>query len=147
MKKELKHPNKSEEKKKRKFPPELMKKRRKANHCLNCGEEFDESFNYCSHCGQENNHNRVSFATLIIDFLNNYFSFDSKFSLSLQPFFFEPGYLTKKFVEGKRASFVNPIRLYLVISLIFFFVFSMVSNDIIQDSVKKFDETAGELSD
>ena len=147
MKKALKHTNKSEGKKKIKFPPELIKKRRKANHCLNCGEEFDESFNYCSHCGQENNHNRVSFATLIIDFLNNYFSFDSKFSLSLLPFLFEPGYLTKKFVEGKRASFVNPIRLYLVISLIFFFVFSMVSNDIIQDSVKKFDETTGELSE
>ena len=147
MTKKTTHTNPAQGKKKIKFPPELIKKRRKANHCLNCGEEFDESFNYCSHCGQENNHNRVSFATLIIDFLNNYFSFDSKFSLSLLPFFFEPGYLTKKFVEGKRASFVNPIRLYLVISLIFFFVFSMVSNDIIQDSVKKFDETTGELSD
>ena len=147
MTKKTTHTNPAQGKKKIKFPPELIKKRRKANHCLNCGEEFDESFNYCSHCGQENNHNRVSFATLVIDFLNNYFSFDSKFSLSLLPFFFEPGYLTKKFVEGKRASFVNPIRLYLVISLIFFFVFSMVSNDIIQDSVKKFDETTGELSD
>jgi hypothetical protein len=133
--------------KKRKILPVLFKKRRKANHCLNCGEEFDEKFNYCSHCGQENNHNRVSFSTLIIDFFNNYFSFDSKFSLSLLPFFFDPGYLTKKFVEGKRASFVNPIRLYLIISLVFFFVFSMVSSDIIQDSVNKFDETTEELTD
>ena len=147
MDKESKHIKKAKEKKKRKFPPELIKKRRRANHCLNCGEEFDESFNYCSHCGQENNHNRVSFGTLVVDLLNNYFSFDSKFSLSLLPFFFDPGYLTKKFVAGKRASFVNPIRLYLIISLLFFIVFSMVSNDIIQDSVKTIDEAAGELSE
>ena len=95
---------------KSRYLPVLIRKRRRANHCLNCGEEFNEKYNYCSHCGQENNHNRVSFSTLIIDFLNNYFSLDSKFSLSLLPFFFAPGYLTKKFVEGKRASFVNPIH-------------------------------------
>ena len=147
MSKESKHIEESRDKKKRKFPPELIKKRRKANHCLNCGEEFDESFNYCSHCGQENNHNRVSFGTLVVDFLNNYFSFDSKFSLSLLPFFFDPGYLTKKFVEGKRASFVNPIRLYLIISLLFFIVFSMVSNDLIQDSVDKIDTATEQLSE
>jgi hypothetical protein len=147
MTKKTTHTNPAQGKKKRKFPPELIKKRRKANHCLNCGEEFDESFNYCSNCGQENNHNRVSFGTLVLDFLNNYFSFDSKFSLSLLPFFFQPGYLTKKFGEGKRASFVNPIRLYLVISLVFFFVFSMISSDIVQDSVQTFDETTEALSE
>ena len=146
MDKKSKKINKSKGTKKRKFPPELIKKRRKANHCLNCGEEFDERFNYCFHCGQENNHNRVSFGTLVVDFLNNYFSFDSKFSLSLLPFFLDPGYLTKKFVQGKRASFVNPIRLYLIISLLFFFVFSMVSNDIIQNSVNKIDAATEQLS-
>jgi hypothetical protein len=127
--------------------PTLVKKRRKDHHCLNCGEDFKNQFNYCPNCGQENNHNRVSFGTLIIDFLNNYFSFDSKFSLSLLPFFFDPGYLTKKFIEGKRVAFVNPVRLYLIISLLFFFVFSMVSNDIIQDSVNKIDMASDQLSE
>jgi hypothetical protein len=147
MNKKQKHTASSPGKKKRKFPPELVKKRRKANHCLNCGDEFDESFNYCSNCGQENNHNRVSFGTLVLDFLNNYFSFDSKFSLSLLPFFFQPGYLTQKFIEGKRTSFVNPIRLYLVISLLFFFAFSMVSNDILQESIEGIDQGVEDLPD
>ena len=147
MDKESKHIKKSPAKKKRKFPPVLIKMRRKANHCLNCGEEFDESFNYCSHCGQENNHNRVSLGTLIVDFFNNYFSFDSKFSLSLLPFFFDPGYLTKRFIEGKRASFVNPIRLYLIISLVFFFVFSMVSSDLIQGNIIDIDQGVEDLPD
>ncbi|MEN8250200.1 MAG: DUF3667 domain-containing protein [Bacteroidota bacterium] len=110
----------------------LARKRRKSDHCLNCGAEYEEKVNYCPHCGQENNHNKVSIGTLIIDFLNNYFSFDSKFVNSLLPFFFQPGYLTRKFTEGKRTSFVNPIRLYLIISLLFFFVFSMISSDIVE---------------
>ena len=134
-------------KKKRRRFPVLIKKRRRDNHCLNCGAEFDQSSNYCPLCGQENNHNKASFATLIVDFFHNYFSFDSKFSNSLLPFFFDPGYLTKKFIEGKRVSFVNPIRLYLIISLVFFFVFSMVSSDIVEDSIKSFDEAKEELSD
>lgn len=134
-------------KQKRKFIPPLIKKRRKDKHCLNCGAEFDDHYNYCPHCGQENNHNQVSFGTLILDFLNNYFSFDSKFSLSLLPFFLEPGYLTKKFIEGKRSSFVNPIRLYLVVSLIFFFVFSMVSTDIVQEGIDDISQEAEALPD
>lgn len=125
----------------------LVRKRRKADHCLNCDSSFDSSNNYCPNCGQENNHNKASFGTLVIDFLNNYFSFDSKFSMSLLPFFLSPGYLTKRFIEGKRASFVNPIRLYLIISLVFFFVFSLVSKNVVEKSIDTFDKTTKNLSD
>lgn len=135
------------DKSRRKYLPTLTKRQRKSNHCLNCTSEFEINSNYCPHCGQENNHNRVSFGTLVVDFLNNYFSLDSKFTNSLLPFFFNPGRLTQKFIEGKRASFVNPIRLYLIISLVFFLVFGMVSQDIVQESIAKFDASADELSD
>ena len=131
----------------RKFPPQLIRRRRKSNHCLNCGAEFDIENNYCPHCGQENNHNRVSFGTLVVDFLNNYFSLDSKFSNSLLPFFLNPGRLTQKFIEGKRASFVNPVRLYLIISLVFFLIFGMVSQEIVQEGIDKFNTTKEILED
>ena len=127
--------------------PQLIKKRRKADHCLNCNTQYDRENNYCPNCGQENNHNRASFGTLIMDFFHNYFSFDSKFSNSSLPFFFQPGYLTKKFVQGKRASFVNPVRLYLIISLLFFFVFSMVSKDLLQESIEETEESLENLGE
>lgn len=125
----------------------LVRKRRKKDHCLNCHTNYDKSYNYCPNCGQENNHNQASFGTLVIDFLNNYFSLDSKFSLSLLPFFFKPGYLTLKFIEGKRASFVNPIRLYLIISLLFFFVFNMISKDVVKQSIATVDDLSQNLTD
>ena len=115
----------------------MKKRRRKSDHCLNCGTNYETETNYCPNCGQENNHNVASFGTVIVDFFHNYFSFDSKFSNSLSPFFFRPGSLTKQFIDGKRASFVNPIRLYLIISLVFFFVFTIVSEDFIDNSIEE----------
>ena len=119
----------------KKLIPNIKRRpRRKGEFCLNCGKELGLDDNYCPNCGQENNHNKASFGTLVVDFFQNYFSLDSKFTNSLLPFFFEPGYLTKKFVAGKRASFVNPVRLYLILSLIFFFVFSMVSSELVEQT-------------
>lgn len=129
------------------FKPTLVPKKRKSDHCLNCASKFDESYNYCPNCGQENDHSRASFGILVRDFFHNYFSLDSKFSNSLLPFFFQPGYLTKKYIQGKRVSFVHPVRLYLVLSLIFFFVFSMVSKNAVQRSINEIDDTVNDLPD
>lgn len=111
-----------------------MRIRRKANNCLNCGATLDTVYNYCPNCGQENNNNSVSFGTLVFDFFSNYFALDSKFSKSIKPFFIYPGYLTNKFIVGQRASFVNPVRLYLIISLFYFLIFSFVGTRDEEDS-------------
>ncbi|MFY0607152.1 MAG: DUF3667 domain-containing protein [Cyclobacteriaceae bacterium] len=102
----------------------MKKKRRKGSKCLNCGLDLEESFDYCPACGQENNDNQVSFGSLLNDFFANYFSLDSRFGRSVKPFFLKPGELTREFMDGKRVKYANPIRLYLVVSLIHFFFFS-----------------------
>ena len=98
-----------------------MKIRRKTNCCLNCNHTLSEVYNFCPHCGQENNDNNVSFGTFIGDFFSNYFSFDTRIGRSIQPFFLRPGYLTNQFNEGKRMRYMHPLRLYLIVSLVFFF--------------------------
>lgn len=99
-----------------------MKIRRKTKDCLNCGLTLNEIYHYCPRCGQENNDQNVSFGMLVQEFFFNYFSLDNKFARSIKPFFIKPGYLTLKFNEGKRASYVHPLRLYLIISVVFFFL-------------------------
>jgi hypothetical protein len=114
-----------------------MRRRRKQNACLNCGYPLNsEIYNYCPSCGQENTSTNISFGQLLYDFFNNAFSFDSRFTNSLIPFFFKPGWLTLRFNEGKRASYANPVRLYLVISLFFFFVLNLVGKKITRDIEK-----------
>jgi len=99
-----------------------MRIRRKTKDCLNCGLGLDEIYNFCPRCGQENTHRMVSVRELIGDFFVNYFSFDTKFFRSAKPFIFHPGRLTQLFAEGKRASYVNPLRLYIIVSVFFFFL-------------------------
>lgn len=103
----------------------MAKVRRGGTQCLNCGKALKLSDNYCSECGQINNNPKVSFGQLSFDFLSNYFSLDSKFVRSFVPFLFKPGFLTNRFIEGKRMSYVNPVRHYFIIALIYFFVLSL----------------------
>ncbi|MCV9386100.1 DUF3667 domain-containing protein [Reichenbachiella ulvae] len=127
--------------------PSLKRRRHPSTECLNCRYEYDLETNYCPRCGQENNHNKLSFGTIVADFFHNYLSFDSKFSNSLIPFLFKPGKLTLLFVEGRRAAYVNPIRLYLIISLLFFFVFNMISREFMNRTSQEIAEAAEVVND
>ncbi len=98
---------------------------RKNDRCLNCDASLDSNINYCPSCGQKNTHNNVLLTTLLKDYFGEAFSLDSRFLKSIKPFFFKPGYLTDQFNAGKRVSFINPVRLYLAMSLFYFFVLSL----------------------
>ena len=123
-----------------------MRIRRKQNNCLNCGASLDGTYNYCPICGQENNDNNVSFGTLLNDFFSNYFAFDSRFAKSIGPFIFKPGFLTNRYMEGKRMSYAHPLRLYLVISLFYFFIFSVVVTDMLENADDSIDEMENQLT-
>lgn len=96
----------------------------RASQCLNCEQSLEETHAFCPNCGQENIPPQLRLKDLLHDFMSNYFAFDSKLGRSLHHFFLKPGYLTKKYNEGKRAHYVHPMRLYLIISLLFFFLLS-----------------------
>ena len=107
-------------------PPYLtLRIRRKTNSCLNCGHTLGEIYNFCPHCGQENNDKNVSFGTFVGDFFSNYFSFDTRIGRSIKPLFLRPGFLTNRFNEGQRKLYVHPLRIYLIVSLLFFFLVSL----------------------
>lgn len=106
-----------------------MRALRKTKNCLNCGAPLDPVYNYCPLCGQQNDDKNVSFKELSRDLFENFFSFDSRLAHTFFPFFFKPGELTRKYNEGKRFTYANPIRLYIIVSVFYFFVLNiMVSN-------------------
>jgi hypothetical protein len=89
-------------------------------HCENCGTELRGPF--CHHCGQHDIDFHRSFGHMFLDALENFFHFDAKLFRSIVILLFQPGKLTAEFNAGKRASQVPPFRLYLFVSVLFFFI-------------------------
>lgn len=96
----------------------------KSDNCLNGGYPLKNNYTFCPECGQKSTSRQLSMKILMSDFLSNYFAFDSKLGRSIHHFFLRPGYLTKRFNEDQRVRYVHPLRLYLVISVFFFFLLS-----------------------
>lgn len=96
--------------------------------CKNCEQEFQESFQFCPHCGQKAKDN-LTMGVLFYNTISNYFSVDARFLKSFFPLLFRPGYLAKKFVEGKRLLYLHPAQYYLFSSVVFFFIFSFQARE------------------
>ncbi len=96
-------------------------KLRKETNCLNCNTEIAGRF--CQSCGQENVETKESVWYLISHFFKDITHFDGKFFSTIKYLFARPGFLSKEYMIGRRASYVNPIRLYVFTSAFFFLVF------------------------
>lgn len=94
---------------------------RKDKNCLNCETEVIGKF--CHNCGQENIEPKESVWHLVSHFLEDITHFDGKFFTSLKDLVLKPGFLSHEYMIGRRASYLNPIRMYLFTSAIFFLIF------------------------
>ncbi|MGI8599078.1 MAG: DUF3667 domain-containing protein [Chitinophagaceae bacterium] len=94
--------------------------------CLNCGEILNGRF--CHNCGQENIVWKQNFISLVKHFIYDLFHFDGKFFDTLKNLFISPGLVPKEYINGKRAKYLDPIRMYLFTSAIFFIIFFYISS-------------------
>jgi hypothetical protein len=99
---------------------------RKEKNCLNCGATVVGRF--CHVCGQENVVPKESFWKLVIHFFYDITHFDSNFFYTLKYLLFKPGFLSKEYLKGRRASYLNPVRMYVFTSAIFFLIFFLMYN-------------------
>jgi hypothetical protein len=89
-------------------------------HCLNCSARLTGQ--YCGECGQRATSRLISIWELVRDAFGDMFELDSRLWRTIRPLLFRPGLLTKDYLEGRRARYMPPFRMYLVLSLIFFVV-------------------------
>jgi len=88
-------------------------------HCENCGAKLRG--HWCAQCGQPAIDYRRSFRHVIVDVLDSFLNWDSKFFATLGLLISKPWRLTNDFLAGKRVRYVHPARLYLLASILFFF--------------------------
>jgi len=94
--------------------------------CKNCGALLNGR--YCAYCGQVADVRVAGMGELISDFLGDVWDFDSRLWRSMVPLLVRPGQLTVDYLEGRRQRYVPPLRLYVMLSLTFFVLASLIGS-------------------
>jgi hypothetical protein len=86
--------------------------------CHNCGTAA--SGNFCAACGQETVLHVASAREFLHEFIGHYVALEGKLWKTLALLLFRPGMLTAEYIAGRRTRFVQPLRIYLTLSILFF---------------------------
>jgi hypothetical protein len=98
-------------------------------NCLDCGAAVTN--HYCSFCGQETRLHVPSAREFIHEFVTHYVAIEGKLWKTLRHLILRPGQLTRDFIEGRRQRYVNPLRLFLTFSILFFAVLKLSGTEMI----------------
>lgn len=88
--------------------------------CANCETPIQGP--YCHSCGQLAETFERSIWHLVVEAFESFFHFDGRLFHTAPRLALRPGALTRSYLDGKRASQIPPLRLFLIVLLIFFFV-------------------------
>jgi hypothetical protein len=94
--------------------------------CLNCGTALTGSF--CAECGQRDIPAYPTVRELAMDAVSEFSGWDGRVASTLQALVRHPGLLTHEFLEGRRARYISPLRVYLTASVIYFLLAASASN-------------------
>src|SRR6185503_3502995 len=61
-----------------------------------------------------------SFRHVIADVAESFLNWDSKFTKTIGLLLISPGWLTNQFVAGPLTRYLHPLRVYLLVSIVFF---------------------------
>ena len=96
------------------------------SECPNCGASLQGQ--YCFQCGQNQKYIDRHFWSLVSEFLDEVFAPNSRAANTLYTLSFKPGFLSREYFSGRRARYIQPVRLYLTTSIVFFFWISISSH-------------------
>lgn len=86
--------------------------------CANCGAPL--SGEYCAACGQSREDIRRPALSLVTETLDGLLSWDGRLLTTFRQLFTRPGRVARDYADGRRQRYTPPVRLYLIVSLIFF---------------------------
>lgn len=93
--------------------------------CLNCGAALVGS--HCHSCGQRAHVHR-SLSAFAHDLLHGVLHFEGKIWRTLPLLVWRPGKLTREYIDGRRASYVSPIALFLFVVFLSFAGFNLLGS-------------------
>lgn len=97
--------------------------------CHNCEFALQPGGNFCPHCGQEAHLHAASMREFIHEFVGHYVALEGPLWRTLWAMLFLPGRLTREYFLGRRRRYVQPLRLYLSLSFVFFIAVHLIPGD------------------
>src|SRR3954466_16336822 len=88
--------------------------------CQNCGAPLLGP--HCYRCGQPVTGLVRHFTSVVGDFLDTVLNIDARAFRTLWPLFAKPAYLSCEYFAGRRVRYVSPVRLFVFLSIVTFFV-------------------------
>ena len=89
-----------------------------AGYCHNCSAAV--TYHYCALCGQETTLHVPSASEFIHEFVGHYVALEGRLWKTLAYLLLKPGLLTAEYIAGRRVRYVQPLRVYLSLSILFF---------------------------
>ena len=90
-----------------------------AGRCLNCGAPLHGPF--CASCGQRSVPPNPTVRELAGDTWQELSGYDGRIMATLRGLL-RPGFLTREYLAGRRAHYLPPMRLYLIVSVVYFVI-------------------------
>jgi hypothetical protein len=96
--------------------------------CPNCEASFNG--NYCQNCGQKKiDEEELKVKNILLKTANEISDIDSKFFKTVKLLITQPGVLTLEYFKGRRNAYYNPVKLFIIIGIIYFIVYSKFPMD------------------
>jgi hypothetical protein len=108
---------------------------RDEKRCLNCNSLVYGR--YCQVCGQENVHHKMSFFGMFRHFVFDLLHFDGKFFSTIFNLYKKPGFVALEYINGKRVKYLEPFKMYIFTSTIFFLALPYLNKSDVQNKVSK----------
>jgi hypothetical protein len=96
-----------------------------AHLCSNCGAPLHGR--YCSSCGQRAGNAAHTVGHFLREAIEAFTHADSRLWSTLKALLRRPGFLTHEYFAGRRARYLPPLRLYLIMSVLFFVLNAFLS--------------------
>jgi len=113
------------------------------NNCQNCGNEYEDTQKFCAACGQETKLSKLTLRELFINLFHTVFNYDNTLFNTIK-IIFKPWAYTQHYIAGKRKTYMNPVRIFIVLMLVY--VGLLISNLHINNiTAKKMMEIESEL--
>ncbi|MDN2712999.1 DUF3667 domain-containing protein [Janthinobacterium sp. SUN118] len=100
-----------------------------ASTCHNCNT--DAPGNFCSACGQTTAVHMPSAREFLHEFVAHYVALEGKLWRTLALLLLRPGALSNEYIAGRRVRYVEPLRVYLTFSILFFAILKFGSGDML----------------